>query len=202
MPLTRIPVAITTAMLAPANVNCALPRYSGGGVAGDWAGGQVGNDVNASTANVAVVNAASSNPVPDYVPRTQTGKGNLMTPQLNVLADIGVDYGPYAGLAGRTGYIAPLAPYPDKTSPPYVASVTPSTGLAAGGLAVTLLGTGFTGATAVTFGGTAATAVVVVNPSTITCTTPAHVAGTVDTRVTTPNGQSVITGPSDNFIYT
>jgi IPT/TIG domain len=84
---------------------------------------------------------------------------------------------------------------------PGVTSVSPNTGLAAGGTAVTISGTGFTGATGVTFGGTAATAVVVVNATTITCTSPAKAAGTYDVRVTTPNGQSPI-GLSDNFIYT
>lgn len=202
MPLTRIPVAITNAMLAPANPNCSLPRYYGPGEPGDWIGGAVGNDVNASTANYAVASSASAALYPDYAPRTQTAKANMLTPPQAVAADIGIDYGPYAGQTARTGYITPQAPYPDKTSPPYVASVTPNTGLAAGGTAVTILGVNFTGATAVTFGGTAATAVTVVNPSTITCTTPAHAAGTVDTRVTTPNGQNPISGASDNFIYT
>jgi hypothetical protein len=202
MPLTRVPVPITPAMLQPANPNCDRPRYSGGGVAGDWVGGQTGNDVNASTANVAVARSDSANLESNYAPRTQTAKGNLMAPPLNVGADIGLDYGAYAGLAGRTGVIAPKAPYPDATSPPAVASVTPSTGLAAGGTAVTISGTNFTGATGVTFGGTAATAVVVVNPSTITATSPAHAVGTVDVQVTTPKGVSVVAGAADNFIYT
>jgi hypothetical protein len=83
-----------------------------------------------------------------------------------------------------------------------VSNVNPGTGLAAGGLAVTVTGAGFTGATGVTFGGTAATAVIVVNSNTITCTTPAHAAGSVDTRVTTPKGVSAISGAADNFVYT
>jgi hypothetical protein len=195
-------VPITAAMLAPANVNCDKPRYSGAGVAGDWVGGAVGNDVNASTANVAVARSGSINLEPDYAPRTQTAKGNLMVPPLNVGADIGIDYGPYAGQSGRTGSIAPKAPYPDATSPPTVTRVTPNTGLAAGATAVTISGLNLTGATAVTFGGTAATAVTVVNAGTITATSPAHAAGTVDVQVTTPRGVSPIAGAADNFIYT
>lgn len=109
---TPNPLPITAAMLAPANINCGLPRYSGPGVAGDWAGGAVGNDVNAATANVAVVNAASASGVADYAPRTQTDRSNLMVPNLTMLADIGKDYGPYTGGAGRTGTIAPRQPYP------------------------------------------------------------------------------------------
>src|SRR4029077_20244791 len=119
-------------------------------------------------ANVAVVNAASSVPVAAYAPTTQVAKGNAMVPSLVVLSDIGIDYGAYAGFAGRTGTVTPKAPYPDATSPPVVTSVVPSTGLAAGGTAVTISGWNLTGATGVTFGGTAATAVVVVGPTTIT----------------------------------
>jgi hypothetical protein len=48
----------------------------------------------------------------------------------------------------------------------------------AGGQSVTITGTDFTGATAVTIGGTAATNVTVVNATTITATTPAGAAGT------------------------
>jgi hypothetical protein len=82
-----------------------------------------------------------------------------------------------------------------------VVGVSPTTGLAAGGAALTISGAGFTGATGVTVGGTAATAVTVVNTNTITCTAPAHAAGAVDVRVTTPKGVSANTA-ADNFIYT
>jgi hypothetical protein len=69
-----------------------------------------------------------------------------------------------------------------------VTGVSPATGSTAGGTAVTITGTNFTGATAVTFGGSAATSVTVVNASTITATTPAHAAGAVDVVVTAPAG--------------
>ena len=91
-----------------------------------------------------------------------------MVPPLQILDDLGKDYGIYAGGAGRTGYITPQAPYPDATSPPTVTNVSPASGVAAGGTAITITGSGFTGATGVTVGGTAATAVVVVNSYTIT----------------------------------
>jgi IPT/TIG domain len=202
MAMIRYPLPITNAMLAPANANMDKPRYSGAGVAGDWAQGAVGNDANAATATVALANAASAVPTTAYAPTTQTAKGNAMVPPLQILSDIGIDYGAYAGQAGRGGTITPQAPYPDATSPPAVTSVTPATGLAAGGTNVTIRGTSFTGATAVTFGGTAATAVVVVDASTITAASPAKVAGTYDVRVTTPKGQSPVAGAADNFIYT
>lgn len=80
-----------------------------------------------------------------------------------------------------------------------IASITPATGPAAGGTAVTIKGTDFAGATAVTFGGTAATNVKVVNNTTITCTTPAKSAATVDVVVTDDSGTVTKTG---GFIFT
>ncbi len=73
-------------------------------------------------------------------------------------------------------------------SAPTLASVSPSSGSTAGGTSVTLTGTGFTGTPAVTFGGVAATSVVVVNSTTITAVTPAGSAGTASVLVTTPGG--------------
>jgi len=53
---------------------------------------------------------------------------------------------------------------------------------------VTITGTNFTGATAVTIGGAAATGMTVVSATSITATTPAGSAGTASVLVTTPNG--------------
>ena len=108
----RYPLPLTATMLVKANAHEAKPRYSGAGVAGDWAGGATGNEANAASATVAIVNAASAVPVADYTPKTQTGKGNGMVPSLSILGDIGIDYGAYTGEAGRDGTIAPGAPYP------------------------------------------------------------------------------------------
>lgn len=83
---------------------------------------------------------------------------------------------------------------------PTVTSISPTTGPIAGGTVVTITGTGFTGATSVTFGGTAAV-FSVTNATTISATAPAHTAGTVDVLVTTPSGTSANTA-ADNFIYT
>jgi hypothetical protein len=83
---------------------------------------------------------------------------------------------------------------------PVVTSLSPTTGPISGGTVVTITGTGFTGATSVTFGGTAA-AITSVTATTITVTAPAHTAGTVDVLVTTPAGTSANTA-ADNFTYT
>jgi large repetitive protein len=78
--------------------------------------------------------------------------------------------------------------------PPTLASVTPPTGSTKGGTTVAITGTNLTGATAVTFGGTAATAFDVVNSTTVTAKTKAHIAGSVIVSVTTPGGTAPKTG--------
>ena len=55
---------------------------------------------------------------------------------------------------------------------------------------MTITGTNFASGATVTFGGTAATNVVVVNSTTITATTPAGNAGGATVTVTVPDGQS------------
>jgi hypothetical protein len=72
---------------------------------------------------------------------------------------------------------------------PTVTSVSPNNGPPAGGTAVTITGTNFAAGATATFGGTAATNVVVVNSTTITATTPAGSAGAVTVTVTV-NSQS------------
>jgi len=69
-------------------------------------------------------------------------------------------------------------------SPVTVTSVSPVGGTIAGGSAVTINGTGFNAGATVTFGGSAATNVVVVSSTKITARTPAHAAGSVNVTVT------------------
>jgi len=65
-----------------------------------------------------------------------------------------------------------------------VSRVSPKAGLISGGQSVTITGFGFTFATGgVSFGGTAATDVVIVSNTTITAVTPAHNSGAVDVVV-------------------
>ena len=71
------------------------------------------------------------------------------------------------------------------TPAPAVTSVSPTSGTTHGGTVVTITGTDFTGATAVDFGSDAASAYTVNSSTSITATTPAESAGTVDTTVTT-----------------
>jgi hypothetical protein len=83
---------------------------------------------------------------------------------------------------------------------PAVTAVSPNTGSSAGGQTVTLTGTNFSGATAVTFGGTAATSFTINSDTSVTATAPAHSAAVVDIQVTTNNGTSS-TGSADQFTY-
>lgn len=80
-----------------------------------------------------------------------------------------------------------------------ITSITPATGLAAGGTAVTIRGTNFSGAEGVTFGGTAATSFKVVDNTTITCVTPAKAAGTYNVVVADDAGNITET---NGFVYT
>ena len=81
-------------------------------------------------------------------------------------------------------------------SPPTLASVAPVRGDHHGGTAVTLLGSGFALANSlqVTFGGAAATGVVVVDDATITCVTPATASGPLDVGVSHDAGSTAAAG--------
>jgi IPT/TIG domain len=93
-----------------------------------------------------------------------------------------------------TATCTPAAPVPT------VSSVSPNTGLAAGGTVVSIIGTSLGGATAVNFGGNAATSVTVNSATSVTATSPAGSAGVVDVTVTTPSGTSM-TSAADQFTY-
>ena len=186
MAMVRYPLPITVAMLTRANENEARPRYD---TPADWSQGATGNEEDIATLTTPVVDKSSSASVTPYAIRTQAAKAATMVGGARqIVDDLGKDYGTYAGAAGRTGPITPKTPYPDASSPPFVASVLPNTGGVAGGTSVSISGAGLTGATGVTFGGTAATAVTVVDSNTVTCTSPAKTAGQYDVVVTTPRG--------------
>ena len=87
---------------------------------------------------------------------------------------------------GQSGSLASGYTY---VAGPAVTSVSPSSGPAAGGTAVTITGTNFASGATVTFAGTAASNVTVVNNTTITATTPAGSAGAATVTVTM-GGQS------------
>ncbi|MEW6127530.1 MAG: IPT/TIG domain-containing protein [Acidobacteriota bacterium] len=99
-----------------------------------------------------------------------------------------------ATLTNGFTYNAPPAPAPTITG------ISPNTGTVAGGLTVTISGTGFVSGATASFGGTPATNVNVVSATSITATTPAHTAGAVDVTVTNPDNQSATL--TNGFTYT
>ena len=91
-----------------------------------------------------------------------------------------------------------VASGPVSPSGPVVSSISPTSGPATGGTTVTIIGSGFTGASKVLFG--TATSTFTVNSDTqITVVSPAG-SGTVHVTVTTPGGPST-TSTADQFTY-
>ena len=84
--------------------------------------------------------------------------------------------------------------------PPRVTGVSVTLGPASGGTSVIVTGTGFTGATAVTFGDTPAPSFTVNGDTSIAALSPAAGAGTVDVTVTTAGGTSFASA-SDVFTF-
>jgi hypothetical protein len=79
--------------------------------------------------------------------------------------------------------------------------VEPNRGSPGGGTAVTITGTGFTGATAVHFGATSAKSFTMNSAASITAVSPkVKGTGTVDVNVTTPAGTSP-TSTADQFTF-
>jgi hypothetical protein len=83
---------------------------------------------------------------------------------------------------------------------PAVTAISPTSGPSKGGTTVTITGSGFTGATKVTFGKTAGKSLAVVDDTTITVRSPAGSSGAVAVKVTTPDGTSAAVA-ADLFTY-
>lgn len=77
---------------------------------------------------------------------------------------------------------------------PQISGLSPGCGPTMGGTAVTVTGSGFAGASAVTFGSTPSGSFTVVSDSTMTAVSPASSAGSTAVTVTTPSGTSVPAG--------
>jgi IPT/TIG domain len=121
-------------------------------------------------------------------------------------SELTVDFDTAGGTAGPASFhlqdadavdfVAPL-PFTVTAPAPTLTNVAPSSGPTAGGTDVTLTGTGFTGATGVDFNRQwAALNFVVVDDTTITCTTPAVPLSTttVEVRVLHPSGNATWLG--------
>ncbi|HKW73567.1 MAG TPA: IPT/TIG domain-containing protein [Candidatus Dormibacteraeota bacterium] len=96
------------------------------------------------------------------------------------------------GSADRFSYVAPSAPI--------VSGVATNRGPTIGGTSIILFGSGFSGATTVSFGSNAGAGLNVFDDSHLVVTSPAGALGTVDITVTTPAGTSPPT-VADQFNY-
>lgn len=124
--------------------------------------------------------AANREPAPEYDIKTGLPKPGPVDPALTFStadddpADVDADYDFDAGAVNDEA--------------PTVDSVSPATGLAAGGTPVEISGRNFTGSTGGSLGGVALTSFVVVDDNTVTGVSGAHAAGAVTAAVTNPTG--------------
>ena len=154
-----------------------------------------GSSTTSSSGTVATTNATDLIFGANLVATTTTGAGSGFTKRLLTSPDGDIAEDEAVTATGSYAATAPVSPSGDwimqmvafrtpASTGPTVTSVSPSNGLTAGGTAVTITGTNFASPATVTFGGTAATNVTVVNSTTITATTPAGTAGAATVMVT------------------
>jgi hypothetical protein len=92
---------------------------------------------------------------------------------------------------GKSATLASAFTYVATTQPaPTVSAISPASGGTGGGTAVTVTGTNFQSGAKVSIGGTLCATTTFVSSTQLTCTTPAHAAGSVDVQVTNPDQQS------------
>lgn len=111
--------------------------------------------------------------------------------------DTSITTGLYAGFAGYMHTSSSARRVDDFFASdflPAISGVSPSSGSTAGGTAITITGTDFTGTSGVTIGGASATSVSVASATTITCVTPAGTAGAKDVVVTNGTGSGTLAG--------
>ena len=98
---------------------------------------------------------------------------------------------------------ATLSAAPSFAAVPTITSVSPTSGSTAGGTAITITGTGFSGSAGVRLGGSMGPAcrpLTVVSATSITCTTPSGTAGAADVKVSNSGTEfATLTG---GFTYT
>jgi hypothetical protein len=89
-------------------------------------------------------------------------------------------------------FAVPGGSSPGLGAPPVVSTISPNSGLAAGGTVVTITGTGFQTGSRVFFGGIQATLATTPTATTIIAVTPALPLGPADVKVLNPDGQQTV----------
>jgi hypothetical protein len=89
---------------------------------------------------------------------------------------------------------------PPPAGAPTVTGVSPASGPARGGTALTITGTGFAAGATVKIGDVVVAGAVVAGATSITCTTPTHPAGSAAVVVTNPDGQASSAAVSFGFV--
>ncbi len=135
--------------------------------------------------------------------------GGVAATSFTVVSDSQIRAVAPAGTAGTVDIIV-TTPYGVSTAvagdeftydlTPAITGVVPPSGSPTGGTAVTITGTGLTGATAVTFGTSAAASFTDVSSAEVIAVSPAHATGTVNLVVTTPGGKTA-TVAADQFTF-
>jgi len=116
-----------------------------------------------------------------------SGTGNFTGSVTGLPANSTIYYRAYATNSDGTAYGNVL----NFTNASTIAAISPSSGTTAGGTVVTITGTNFTGATAVTFDGVLGTGLTINSSTSITVTTPAGTAGLRNVVVTTPVASAI-----------
>jgi hypothetical protein len=131
----------------------------------------------------------------NFVGVTAVSFGGTSATSFNVVSSTSITAVVASGTSGlvlvtATGGTATLAGFTFIPPAPTITSFTPTT--AASGATVTIMGTNFTGATTVSFGGTAATSFNVLSSTSITAVVASGASGIVS--VTTPGGTGTLSG--------
>jgi IPT/TIG domain len=137
--------------------------------------------------------------------------GQAASPQPKVVSDTQITAVSPAGTPGTvdivitapggTSEVSPADEFTYNPRPPTVTAVDPKAGPIGGNTQITITGTNFNGATAVTFGKIASQKFTVNSDTQIVATSPKGTAiGAIDVVVTTPSGDSART-QADQFTY-
>ncbi|OBT44743.1 hypothetical protein VE00_05310 [Pseudogymnoascus sp. WSF 3629] len=133
-----------------------------------------------------------STPATSFTVASDTAINAVVPPGPSAGGDVSV----FVTGPGGTSATGPTYTYTPAPTP-IITQVTPASGPVSGGNTVVVTGSNFDGATAVTFGGNAASSFTVISPTRINAVAPPGTAGTASVVVTTPAGAS----PGFNYTY-